>query len=123
MGEGHEWLPVSFRPPKSGGRFWRILDAEERAIIRRQLPNGANVLEVGAGTGRITGTLLDVASRVTAVDISEKMLTELGNKFRGSDRLETFAADVHRLDSVPGYGEYDAVVSLRMLPHYNPPIA
>src|SRR5438046_2850744 len=79
---------ATYDADRSQGRFWRILDAEERAIIRRHLPKGANVLEVGAGTGRVTGTLLEVASRVTAVDISEKMLTELGNKFRGSDRLE-----------------------------------
>jgi ubiquinone/menaquinone biosynthesis C-methylase UbiE len=102
---------------RTRGRFWRILDADERAIVRGHLVGCRSIIEVGAGTGRMTGTLLETADRVAAVDISPKMLAELRSKFPTEDRLETLVADVHRLDAVPGYGEFDALVSLRMLPH------
>jgi len=39
------------------------------------------VLDVGAGTGRLTGLLLKKGARVTALDVSKKMLEVLKKKF------------------------------------------
>jgi ubiquinone/menaquinone biosynthesis C-methylase UbiE len=74
-------------------------------------------LEVGAGTGRLTNELLAKASAVTAVDISEEMLTRVRAKYPDAGKLHLFQGDAHRLDQVTGYGSFDAVVSMRMLPH------
>jgi SAM-dependent methyltransferase len=42
-----------------------------------RLPQGARVLELGCGTGRLTQRLLDSGARVTAVDSSASMLMHL----------------------------------------------
>jgi 2-polyprenyl-3-methyl-5-hydroxy-6-metoxy-1,4-benzoquinol methylase len=93
------------------------LDASERRILRRYLSGLGRVLEVGAGTGRMTGELLARSEHVTAVDISPNMLEKLQQKFLGEKRLSLHEHSVYDLAAIPTYGSFDALVSMRMLPH------
>ncbi len=54
------------------------LDEAERRDILAQLPSldGLDVLELGAGIGRFTSHIVQVARQVTAVDFFEKFLKE-----------------------------------------------
>lgn len=45
--------------------------------LRSFAPHGASVLELGAGTGRLTRTLLDWGLKPTAVDSSKEMLAHI----------------------------------------------
>lgn len=92
-------------------------DSSERRILRRYLSGYENVLEVGAGTGRLTGELLKCSGRVTVVDISPGMLAQLEQKFPDDEKLSLHVRDVYTLESFPGYGEFDALLTMRMLPH------
>ncbi|MGE5533826.1 MAG: class I SAM-dependent methyltransferase [Bacillota bacterium] len=54
-----------------------------RAIDRQIVDNQRNVLDVGAGTGNLTGKLLKMGYKVTATDISAEMCSILKQKFTG----------------------------------------
>ncbi|MFC7644397.1 class I SAM-dependent methyltransferase [Streptosporangium lutulentum] len=45
--------------------------------IHAAIPEGASILELGAGAGRITHSLLDLGHRVVAVDESPEMLAHI----------------------------------------------
>lgn len=97
--------------------FQLRFDRTERNILRHHLSGRGSVLEVGAGTGRLTGELLECSSHVTAVDISSKMLEELRRKYADTDRLDVRVWNAYELENLPGYGSFDALLSMRMLPH------
>lgn len=50
---------------------------EEIGLINRLVPNGSNILDVGAGTGRHSLILSRLGFNVTAIDSSRSMLNEL----------------------------------------------
>jgi SAM-dependent methyltransferase len=59
--------------------------------VHRAIPEGASILELGAGTGRMTHRLLDLGHRVVAVDESPEMLERI-------DGAETVQARIQALD-------------------------
>src|SRR5574340_85917 len=74
-----------------------------RALEQLRDPSGLDVIDLGAGTGRLSALLADRASSLAAFDISHHMLTVTRDKFRTfpSCRLITAAAD-HRFIPMPG---------------------
>ena len=55
--------------------LYRVLvAAEEPELIDRELPDDAEILELGAGSGRITHPLIALGRRVVAVDFNPEML-------------------------------------------------
>ncbi len=65
--------------------------------------DGATVVEIGPGSGRATGYLLQKAKKVYAVDADERMCELLRVKF-SDPRLETVHADILSF-TLPGVGE------------------
>lgn len=49
----------------------------EAELVDGALPAGAEILELGAGAGRVTHRLIALGRRVTAVDVSPEMLAEI----------------------------------------------
>jgi ubiquinone/menaquinone biosynthesis C-methylase UbiE len=72
-------------------------------------------LEIGCGTGKNTAWLLEKAKKVTAVDLSEKMLTKAKQKIH-SDKVQFLQADITG-DWVFGTGLYDLVSFSLVLEH------
>jgi SAM-dependent methyltransferase len=97
--------------------FQRRFDASERAVLRHHFRGLPRVLEVGAGTGRLTGELLGLVQHVIAVDISPGMLEKLQRKYAGHTALDVRILNVFDLEDLPGYGTFDGLLSMRMLPH------
>lgn len=54
----------------------------------------ANVLEIGCGTGKNTEWLLQTAEQITAVDLSEEMLSKAKEKIQ-SNKVEFIKADIN----------------------------
>jgi ubiquinone/menaquinone biosynthesis C-methylase UbiE len=54
-----------------------------------------NCLEIGCGTGKNTGWLVQKAQQVTAVDLSESMLEKAKSKIM-SDKVQFIQADINR---------------------------
>ena len=100
-------------------------DAEEQnpaETIRRleglhELPAlrpGENVLEVGCGTGQLTGWLADrvFPGRVVAIDFSPEMIRKASSKGGGEFRV----ADVCQDDL--GLAEFDVALCFHSFPHF-----
>jgi SAM-dependent methyltransferase len=88
----------------------------ELDFIRPYLQKGS-CLEVGAGTGRVTGFLVDCVDSVTAVDQSPQMLRLLRRNIGPRSNLKTEILDIYDLDRIEGYGLFDNVACYRVLPH------
>jgi SAM-dependent methyltransferase len=63
----------------------------EPEIVHEAAPAGAEILELGAGAGRITHALVELGHPVVAVDQSRAMLDRI-------ERAETVLADIESLD-------------------------
>ena len=90
----------------------------EKLMDLAQLPAGANVLDVGSGTGVLLPYLhaaVGAQGKITAVDFSEKMLAKAQEKFAALGNIEFCVGDVLELKFPPS--TYDAVICLNFFPH------
>jgi SAM-dependent methyltransferase len=71
--------------------YARLPPLGEPELIHEAVPAGAEILELGAGAGRVTGPLLALGHPVVAVDNSAEMLAQI-------DGAETVLADMVTLD-------------------------
>jgi len=63
-------------------------------IIRlAELSEGELVLEIGPGTGLLTGALIDAGARVVAVELDRTLIGALRERFSGSGRFDVIEAD------------------------------
>jgi 16S rRNA (adenine1518-N6/adenine1519-N6)-dimethyltransferase len=61
-------------------------------------PEGGLVLEIGAGTGQLTEALLEAGNNVLALEIEERMLRHLHQRFAGNANLRLAQADARDVD-------------------------
>ena len=72
--------------------LYRLLEAADQPeLIDREIPEGAEILELGCGAGRITHPLIALGRRVVAVDFNRDMLELI-------DGAETIEARIQNLD-------------------------
>jgi SAM-dependent methyltransferase len=71
--------------------YARLPPLGEPELIHDAVPAGAEILELGAGAGRVTHPLLDLGHAVVAVDNSEEMLELI-------EGAETVLADIATLE-------------------------
>src|SRR5688572_1209123 len=85
--------------------YQRLVEAEDhrgelpRALRRVAALDGARVVEVGMGTGRVTRLLLDAGASVVGYERSPAMLTVARRLL--ADRFEGHVADVRELALPP----------------------
>src|SRR6185503_20024506 len=80
------------RDPGAPVELYRLLEAaDEPELIDRELPEDAEILELGAGSGRITRPLIALGRRVVAVDFNPDMLALI-------EGAETIEARIQELD-------------------------
>ena len=99
---------LDLRPTKQRGQNFVIDPNTVRRIVRESGVGGSDVVvEVGPGLGSLTLGLLEVAERVVAVEIDERLAALLPETVASyapdhADRLEVVAADALRLTDLPG---------------------
>ncbi|MHB0976434.1 MAG: class I SAM-dependent methyltransferase [Candidatus Aquicultorales bacterium] len=112
-----------FRSLKGRSTDWLEKRAIVKAVRLAGCADGAEVLDLPCGTGRLSILFAEEGYRVTAGDISRAMLDIAEAKtasFDISERLDFQVMDAERL---PFPDErFDAVVSLRLLGHVPPRI-
>ncbi|WP_435744414.1 16S rRNA (adenine(1518)-N(6)/adenine(1519)-N(6))-dimethyltransferase RsmA [Nocardioides sp. SYSU DS0663] len=99
---------LDLRPTKQRGQNF-VIDPNTVRRIVRESGVGADdvVIEVGPGLGSLTLALLEVAGRVVAVEVDEKLAAALPDTVRAhapaqADRLEVVLADAMRVRDIPG---------------------
>ncbi len=99
---------LDLRPTKQRGQNF-VIDANTvRRIVRTaQVGPDDIVLEVGPGLGSLTLGLLEVARRVVAIEIDERLAEKLPATVASyapdhADRLEVIADDALRISALPG---------------------
>lgn len=112
----YDALAPRYDAVRFGTPYARWADGLERDFIRRHCPPG-RVLELGAGTGRLTATLAAIAADVTAVDASAEMLRVLEARLAGARNVRVHRGSALDIGDLPSFGRFDAVVSFRLLPH------
>jgi 16S rRNA (adenine1518-N6/adenine1519-N6)-dimethyltransferase len=99
---------LDLRPTKQRGQNF-VIDANTVRRIVRESGVGPDdvVVEVGPGLGSLTLALLEVAGRVVAIEVDDKLATLLPETIAEyapgqADRFEVVLADAMRVAAVPG---------------------
>jgi len=96
-----------YAPPAYGQHFLHDKNILGLIVRAAELVPGEEVLEIGAGTGRLTEMLLDKGVNVTAVEVDAGLHPQLEEKFGGNRSLRLIKGDVLRLpweDLLPSQG-------------------
>ncbi len=98
---------------KEQKRVWRQLKAIDQQITDNQ----KIALDVGAGTGNLTGKLLEMGYHVTATDISPEMCAVLKKKYAAyiPDKLKIINSPIE--DLTFSKGKFDLITSYSVLHH------
>lgn len=99
---------LDLRPTKQRGQNF-VIDANTvRRIVRESgITEDDVVIEVGPGLGSLTLALLEVAGRVVAVEVDDKLAARLPETIatyapEQADRFEVVLADAMRVEEIPG---------------------
>lgn len=88
-----------------------------KALCRRHIRDGAQVLDIGCGVGIIARYLQGFAARVVAVDISEENV-RIAREYAGSDRCDVRVLDViDQSAELAAMGPFDAAVLPDVMEH------
>ncbi len=105
---------VSYRDRRfSSSRRWRWTDRRERSIVAQflsRLPEGAHILDIPCGAGRLAGLCVDAKMDYVGADVSLPMLGLAREAIPGSSLL---CADAGQLPFRTGL--FDAVTAVRLL--------
>jgi 16S rRNA (adenine1518-N6/adenine1519-N6)-dimethyltransferase len=99
---------LDLHPTKQRGQNFVIDPNTVRRIVRESAITAEDVvLEVGPGLGSLTLALLEVAGRVVAIELDDKLASLLPETIATfapgqADRFEVVLADALRVDAVPG---------------------
>jgi len=109
-------IAQTFDCDRFGGKIGEEIKLTQEKIVFSALGDvkGWKILDLGAGTGRMTIPLLDAGAKVTACDASSQMLEVLKQKTSNAD-LTVSVADAHQLE-FPDQ-TFDCSLSFRMLLH------
>lgn len=87
------------KPRKRFGQHWLRSDVILQKIVAAAALSPADaVLEIGPGTGALTGQLLTQAGTVTAVEVDRDLCTALRSRYAGRDQFLLLEGDILRLD-------------------------
>lgn len=104
----------TFRPSRRRGQNFLVDRGIQRRVAQAaQLPPGAVVLEIGAGTGLLTEALRPFASRVIAVEVESELAEQLRERFVDDNSITVVNADALALDfAALGVSDYHVVANL-----------
>jgi SAM-dependent methyltransferase len=89
--------------------------------IKRSLPSGGRVLDVGCGAGTFTALLAHHGFKVVGIDEDHEIVAyakEVAGYLRSPAHLEHGTA----FDLSPHYDQFDLVFSLGVVEHFDPPV-
>ena len=116
-----KWYAEEYDKDRFGGAFGRYLhDHEVETFLSMSMidENSGRVLDIGAGTGKLSIALMCHSKQVISVDMSAEMLRIAGRKAeKGGMSLKPAINDAHHLSFRDN--AFECVISSRMLMHLN----
>jgi 16S rRNA (adenine1518-N6/adenine1519-N6)-dimethyltransferase len=99
------------RPKKSlGQNFLHDANVLRRIATAAEVEAGDEVLEIGPGLGALTEVLAEVAARVVAVELDDRLMPVLRERLAGRPQVELIQGDILERDpAVFFHGPYKAV--------------
>jgi len=108
---------------EAGGEEWTLSpgwkDSFIRNVLRRYIPPGGHVLEIGPGAGRWTAVLLEIADTLTGVDLAESCVRVCQQKF-GNRRAQFLVGSGKDLANIAD-ASVDSLWSFETFVHINVP--
>lgn len=87
------------RPRKAlGQHFLRDTGVLADIVSAVRVPPGGVTVEIGAGTGQLTAALLEAGHTVTALEVEERLIPHLTQRFRGKPGFRVVVADARDID-------------------------
>jgi len=83
---------------------------EIKTILEQTNFKGKKVLEIGCGTGRLTGQLAKPCKSVTAIDHNNDSIEYCQEKFKGKNNITFVHTSISELKNLP-FKEYDIILS------------
>src|SRR5690349_15066958 len=81
-----------------GQHFLRDLKVVKTIVAAAELGPKDNTLEIGPGRGVLTGEILGRGGRLTAIELDQAMVQELGTRFKGCERFHMIRGDFLKTD-------------------------
>jgi len=107
---------------QAGGEEWthspEWKESLIRNVLRRYIPPGGSILEIGPGGGRWTATLIEMADTFRAVDIAESCIRVCQQKFAGQSKASFFVGNGKDLSDIPD-ASIDSLWSFDVFVHIN----
>ncbi|MET9461060.1 rRNA adenine N-6-methyltransferase family protein [Streptomyces canus] len=96
-----------------GQHFLRSPESARRLLERAQIPNGGQVLEVGAGLGTLSATIVAAGCRIWAVEKDHRLQRQLEQRLgEFGDRARITIDDVRHVDLDQGLEPGSTLVSI-----------
>jgi 16S rRNA (adenine1518-N6/adenine1519-N6)-dimethyltransferase len=98
-----------FAKKSLGQHFLNSTHVLEQIIAASEIQKGESVLEIGPGTGILTKRLLESGARVIAVEMDDRAIGVLKDKFATdivSEQLDLIHEDILELRKKPSFGHY-----------------
>lgn len=96
---GEEAFDTIIKEKNSWPILYHLSDMRQNIVTWYPFKDKANILEVGAGCGAITGALTDRADRVVALDLSKKRSTINAARNREKQNLEVMVGNFNDIQS------------------------
>ncbi|MBN2558215.1 MAG: 16S rRNA (adenine(1518)-N(6)/adenine(1519)-N(6))-dimethyltransferase RsmA [Clostridia bacterium] len=111
------------RPVKSlGQNFLTDNNIAEKIVGAAEIKKTDLIIEIGPGTGSLTGRIAALAGRLVAVEIDKNLMPVLKSRLENFDNFEIINSDILKLDIAgdilcryPGYPSYKVIANL---PYY-----
>ncbi len=118
VGRFYDALSATYDRSRFASPYHRHVALRESAFVLQWVgQRPGNVLEVGPGTGRFTALLAPRCDTLTACDISPGMLHAVRQRVGPAGHVVCLKRSVAQLRTVPGYGEFDVALAMRVIPH------
>jgi len=112
------WSKYGFTPQKKLGQNFLIdFQIVDRIIKTLSLNKEDTVLEIGAGTGILTEKLVQVAKKVIAIEIDEKLCQILKRELEKYPNLKIICADITQISLANGFGQQGTTKVVGNLPY------
>lgn len=114
---------MEIKPKKSlGQNFLRDQGVADKIIENADLSGEDIVIEIGPGTGVLTGKIANVCKKVIAIEIDDRLVGMLRSKLRSKENVEIIHGDILKINlrelTVSRQASVNGYIIIANLPYY-----